>query len=36
VRVTFADRIIADTSRTLTLKEASYKPVFYIARPTPT
>lgn len=30
VRVTFAGRIIADTSRALTLKEARYKPVFYI------
>jgi uncharacterized protein (DUF427 family) len=32
VRVTFAGRVIADTTRALTLKEASYKPVFYIPR----
>jgi uncharacterized protein (DUF427 family) len=32
VRVTFAGRVVADTSRALTLKEASYKPVFYIPR----
>jgi uncharacterized protein (DUF427 family) len=32
VRVTFAGRVIADTSRALTLKEASYKPVFYVPR----
>jgi uncharacterized protein (DUF427 family) len=32
VRVTFAGQVIADTKRALTLKEASYKPVFYIPR----
>ena len=32
VRVTFAGQVIADTTRALTLKEASYKPVFYIPR----
>lgn len=32
VRVTFAGRVIADTTRALTLKEARYKPVFYIPR----
>jgi len=32
VRVTFAGRVIADTTSALTLKEASYKPVFYIPR----
>ena len=32
VRVTFAGRVIADTTQALTLKEASYKPVFYIPR----
>ena len=32
VRVTFAGHVIADTQRALTLKEASYKPVFYIPR----
>ena len=32
VRVTFAGRVIADTARALTLKEASYKPVLYIPR----
>ena len=32
VRVTFAGRVIADTTHALTLKEASYKPVFYIPR----
>ncbi|HYC18382.1 MAG TPA: DUF427 domain-containing protein [Pseudolabrys sp.] len=32
VRVTFAGRVIADSTHTLTLKEASYKPVFYIPR----
>jgi uncharacterized protein (DUF427 family) len=32
VRVTFAGRIIADTIRALTLKEARYKPVLYIPR----
>ena len=32
VRVMFAGRVIADTTHALTLKEASYKPVFYIPR----
>ena len=32
VRVTFAGRVIADSVRALTLKEASYKPVLYIPR----
>lgn len=32
VRVAFAGRVIADTTRALTLKEAHYKPVFYIPR----
>jgi uncharacterized protein (DUF427 family) len=32
VRVTFGDQVIADTAYALTLKEASYKPVFYIPR----
>jgi uncharacterized protein (DUF427 family) len=32
VRVTFAGRVIADTTHALTLKEASYKPVQYIPR----
>ena len=32
VRVTFAGRVIADTTRAVTLREASYKPVFYIPR----
>ena len=32
VRVTFAGRVVADTTLALTLKEASYKPVFYIPR----
>ena len=32
VRVTFADRVIADTEHALTLKEASYKPVLYVPR----
>jgi len=32
VRVTFADRVIADTARALTLKEASYPAVNYIPR----
>jgi uncharacterized protein (DUF427 family) len=32
VRITFGGRVIADTMRALTLKEASYKPVFYIPR----
>lgn len=32
VRVTFAGQAIADTRRAFTLREASYKPVFYIPR----
>lgn len=32
VRVTFADRVVADTHHALTLKEASYKPVLYVPR----
>ena len=32
VRVTFAGRVVADTTHALTLKEVSYKPVFYIPR----
>jgi uncharacterized protein (DUF427 family) len=32
VRVRFAGRIVADTTRALTLKEASYAPVQYIPR----
>ena len=32
VRVSFAGRVIADTTRALTLKEAGYKPVQYIPR----
>lgn len=32
VRVTFAGHAIADSTHALTLKEASYKPVFYIPR----
>jgi uncharacterized protein (DUF427 family) len=32
VRVTFAGRVIAETTHALTLKEASYKPVQYIPR----
>jgi uncharacterized protein (DUF427 family) len=32
VRVTFAGRVIADTTHALTLKEANYKPVQYIPR----
>jgi uncharacterized protein (DUF427 family) len=32
VRVTFAGRVIADTTRALMLTEASYKPVQYIPR----
>ena len=30
VRVTFADRVVADTGRALVLREASYPPVFYV------
>ena len=32
VRVTFAGQVVAETTHALTLKEASYKPVFYIPR----
>jgi uncharacterized protein (DUF427 family) len=32
VRVTFNGQIVADTRRALVLREASYKPVFYIPR----
>lgn len=32
VRVSFAGRVVADTTQALTLKEARYKPVFYIPR----
>lgn len=32
VRIMFAGQVVADTTRALTLKEASYKPVFYIPR----
>jgi uncharacterized protein (DUF427 family) len=32
VRVTFAGRIVADTTRALTLLETSYRPVHYIPR----
>lgn len=32
VRVIFAGRVVADTTRALTLKEANYKPVLYIPR----
>ena len=32
VRVTFDGRAVADTTRALTLKEASYKPVLYLPR----
>jgi uncharacterized protein (DUF427 family) len=32
VRVSFAGRTIADTTKALTLKEASYPPVFYVPR----
>jgi len=32
VRVTFAGQVVANTARALTLREASYKPVFYIPR----
>lgn len=30
VRVTFADRVVADTGNALVLREASYPPVFYV------
>jgi uncharacterized protein (DUF427 family) len=32
IRVTFNGQIVADTRRALVLREASYKPVFYIPR----
>jgi uncharacterized protein (DUF427 family) len=32
VRVTVADRVVADTTRALSLSEASYAPVMYIPR----
>ena len=32
VRVTFNGQIVADTMRALTLRESTYKPVFYIPR----
>jgi uncharacterized protein (DUF427 family) len=32
VRVTFNGRTVADSTRALVLREASYKPVFYIPR----
>ncbi len=32
VRVTFAGRVVADTTRALFLQEASYRPVLYIPR----
>jgi uncharacterized protein (DUF427 family) len=32
VRVTFTGQTIADTTKALTLQEASYRPVFYIPR----
>ena len=32
VRISFAGRTVADTKRALVLKEAGYKPVFYIPR----
>lgn len=32
VRIIFAGRVVADTTHALTLKEANYKPVFYIPR----
>ncbi len=32
VRVTFAGRVVADTTRALALREASYPPVYYIPR----
>ena len=32
VRVHFAGRVVADTSRALVLREASYPPVYYIPR----
>jgi uncharacterized protein (DUF427 family) len=32
VRITFAGKVVADTTRALILKEASYEPVLYIPR----
>jgi uncharacterized protein (DUF427 family) len=32
VRVTFGGRVIADTTRALSLQETTYRPVFYIPR----
>ena len=32
VRVSFAERVVADTTRALTLREANYKPVQYVPR----
>ena len=32
VRVTFAGHVVADTTRAFTLREADYKPVFYVPR----
>jgi len=32
VRISFNGRVVADTRRALVLREASYKPVFYIPR----
>jgi uncharacterized protein (DUF427 family) len=32
VRVTFNGQVVADTMRALTLRESTYKPVFYIPR----
>jgi uncharacterized protein (DUF427 family) len=32
VRVMFAGQVVADTTHALTLREANYKPVFYIPR----
>ena len=32
VRVTFNGRVVADTKRALVLREAAYKPVFYVPR----
>ena len=32
VRITFGDKVIADTTRALMLSEAGYAPVFYVPR----
>lgn len=32
VRVTFSGRVVADTANALVMREANYKPVFYIPR----